>query len=77
MTFCRCGVAAAVVDILIDPWRGKGVTRVVGIESRGFLLGAAAAVGLDVGFVAIRKSDGLLPGPSSLPEPTRTTGVAA
>lgn len=35
----------------------------VGIESRGFLLGAAAALDLGVGFVAVRKADGLLPGP--------------
>jgi adenine phosphoribosyltransferase len=61
--FVQAGSLAAVVDSLIDPWRGKGVTRVVGIESRGFLLGGAAAVGLGAGFVAIRKSDGLLPGP--------------
>lgn len=53
-----------VVAGLAEPWRGAGVTRVVGIESRGFLLGAATAVALGVGFVAIRKSDtGLLPGP--------------
>jgi adenine/guanine phosphoribosyltransferase-like PRPP-binding protein len=40
-----------------------GVTKVLGIESRGFLLGGAAALQLECGFVAIRKSDGLLPGP--------------
>lgn len=52
----------AVVAGLVAPWRDHRVTRVVGIESRGFLLGAAAAVSLGVGFVAIRKGDGLLPG---------------
>ncbi|TQM05885.1 phosphoribosyltransferase [Pseudonocardia kunmingensis] len=52
----------AVVDGLADPWRGSGVTHVIGIESRGFLLGGACAVALGVGFVAIRKEHGLLPG---------------
>lgn len=53
-----------VVEGLAEPWRGAGVTRVVGIESRGFLLGGATAVALGVGFVGIRKSEtGLLPGP--------------
>jgi adenine phosphoribosyltransferase len=52
----------AVVAGLVEPWRDRGVTRVVGVESRGFLLGAAAAVSLGVGFVAVRKADGLFPG---------------
>lgn len=54
---------AAVVTGLAEPWRDQGITRVVGIESRGFLLGAAAAVSLGVGFVAVRKEGGLFPGP--------------
>jgi adenine phosphoribosyltransferase len=52
--------------IIIDlaaPFEGK-VTKVAGIESRGFLLGAAVAARLEVGFVAIRKSEGLYPGPT-------------
>jgi adenine phosphoribosyltransferase len=53
----------AVVQGLVEPWRGQGVTRVVGVESRGFLLGGAVALALGVGFVAVRKADGLLPGP--------------
>lgn len=53
----------AVIDGLVQPWRGSGVTRVVGIESRGFLLGGVCAAVLGVGFVAIRKEDGLMPGP--------------
>jgi adenine phosphoribosyltransferase len=50
-----------VVDALVDPFRGEA-TRVAGIESRGFILGAAAALALDVGFVPVRKGDGLFPG---------------
>ena len=54
-----------VVAGLADPWRDAYVTHVVGIESRGFLLGAATAVALGAGFVAIRKEGtGLLPGPT-------------
>jgi len=54
-----------VVAGLADPWRDAGVTAVVGIESRGFLLGAAVAVELGVGFVGIRKGGGLFPGPKA------------
>ena len=53
----------AVGSGLGEPWRDYGVTRVAGIESRGFLLGAAAAVSLGVGFVAVQKTEGQLPGP--------------
>jgi adenine phosphoribosyltransferase len=35
------------------------------VESRGFLLGGAAAVALGVGFVPVRKGDGLFPGPKA------------
>lgn len=61
--FADADAFVAVVEGLVEPWRDQGVTRVVGIESRGFLLGAAAALALGVGFVAVRKADGLLPGP--------------
>ena len=53
---------AAVVSGLVEPFRGAGVTAVCGVESRGFLLGGAAAVELGVGFVPVRKADGLFPG---------------
>ncbi|MEW6196016.1 MAG: adenine phosphoribosyltransferase [Bacteroidota bacterium] len=35
--------------------KNKKLTKVVGIESRGFILGAALAVKLGVGFIPIRK----------------------
>ncbi|MGW7271889.1 phosphoribosyltransferase family protein [Streptomyces sp. NPDC054864] len=53
---------AAVAKGLVEPFRDDGITAVCGIESRGFLLGGAAAVELGVGFVAVRKGEGLLPG---------------
>jgi adenine phosphoribosyltransferase len=52
---------ARVIQALAAPLRGA-VDKVAGIESRGFVLGAAVAGHLGVGFVAIRKSDGLYPG---------------
>jgi adenine phosphoribosyltransferase len=42
-------------DILYDNYRDKGITKVVGIESRGFFMGPAVAIKLEAGFVPIRK----------------------
>jgi adenine phosphoribosyltransferase len=53
---------SAVIAGLVEPWRHTGITHVAGIESRGFLLGGAVADHLGVGFLAVRKSDGMLPG---------------
>jgi len=60
--FLDVEVLSAVVHELVAPWRDRGVTKVCGIESRGFLVGGAAAVALGAGFVAIRKAAGLFPG---------------
>ena len=43
------------VELLSAPFASAGVTRVVSIESRGFLLGAPVALALDAGLVPIRK----------------------
>ncbi len=43
------------VDELYEMYKDKGITKVVGIESRGFVVGAALAVKLGVGFVMCRK----------------------
>lgn len=51
-----------IAEALVEPFRGE-VTKVAGIESRGFVLGTAAALELGVGFVPVRKADGLFPGP--------------
>lgn len=56
----RDGFAAA-IDAMAEPWRGVPLDAVVGIESRGFILGAALAHALHVGFVPVRKP-GKLPG---------------
>ena len=46
---------AAVVEGLAEPYRDAGVTKVVGSEARGFMLGAPVAYCLGAGFVPARK----------------------
>ena len=53
---------ARTVKALAEPYRAAGITKVAGIESRGFLLGGAVARELGAGFVAIRKEGGIFPG---------------
>jgi len=48
------------VDELAREWKDKGITKVIGIESRGFILGAMLADELDAGFIPVRKQ-GKLP----------------
>lgn len=50
------------IDLLAGPWRNAGVQVVCGIESRGFIFGAALADRLRCGFVPLRK-------PGKLPPP--------
>ncbi len=51
---------ATAVDLIVDRFVGLGVTRVVGIEARGFIMAAPVAYRLGAGFVPIRKK-GKLP----------------
>jgi len=48
------------IDILADRYRNKSVDTVLGIESRGFIVGAALAYRLGAGFCIVRKA-GKLP----------------
>ena len=48
------------VKLLADRFRGQPVDRVAGIEARGFILGAAVAYELGLGFIPVRKK-GKLP----------------
>lgn len=50
------------IDALAEPWQRQGVQAVCGIESRGFIFGAALALKLGAGFVPLRKA-GKLPPP--------------
>lgn len=43
------------IDDLYELYKDKGITKVVGIESRGFILGGALAARLGAGFVMARK----------------------
>ncbi len=43
------------IDALSEPYRNAGISLVVGIESRGFILGAAVADRIRAGFVPVRK----------------------
>jgi adenine phosphoribosyltransferase len=48
------------IDLLIDGFKPGQVDAVVGIDARGFIFAAAAAVRLEAGFVPVRKK-GKLP----------------
>lgn len=48
------------IDELVQPYAGKRIDKVAGIEARGFILGGAIAHQLSTGFVPIRKK-GKLP----------------
>ena len=56
---------AAVIDRIADHFVGKGVTKVVGAEARGFLIAAPVAYKLGAGFVPARK-------PGKLPRETHS-----
>ena len=43
------------VDELYEIYKGKGITKIVGIESRGFVMASALAVKLGAGVVLARK----------------------
>ncbi len=50
----------ATINNMTEPFLGKGIDVVVGIEARGFILGGSIAEKLGVGFVPVRKK-GKLP----------------
>lgn len=54
---------AATIALIVDRYRDKGITKIVGTEARGFLFGAPVALALGVGFVPVRK-------PGKLPRET-------
>ena len=57
------------VDCLVEPYRDVQLDQVLGIESRGFILGAVVADRLGVGFVPVRK-------PGKLPAGTLSASYA-
>src|SRR5262245_40074189 len=57
------------IDILADRYRSQRTDTVLGIESRGFIIGAALAYQLGAGFCIVRK-------PGKLPYQTHKTSYA-
>ena len=46
---------ARVIDAFAERWRGQRIDKVVGIESRGFVLAAPLAYAINAGLVIVRK----------------------
>lgn len=63
------GLFGCAVDLMVAPYADARVTRVVSIESRGFILGAPIALRLGAGLVPIRK-------PGKLPRATQRVEYA-
>ncbi len=57
------GAMVEAIRAMADPWRRSNIDFVLGIEARGFILGAMVAVELGAGFVPARK-------PNKLPRET-------
>ncbi len=53
----------ATIDLIIERYKSKGITKVIGTESRGFIFGAPVALALNVPFILVRK-------PGKLPRET-------
>lgn len=56
---------AAAIELMTRPWQDQGITHVVGVEARGFVLAAPIALALQAGVVPARKA-------GKLPRPTHT-----
>lgn len=50
-----------VITSFSEQWSGRGITCIVGIDARGFIIGGALAYELGLGFVPIRKKGKLPP----------------
>jgi adenine phosphoribosyltransferase len=58
--FAEHAAFAAVVDRLSDAFAGRDIDRVLGVEARGFIVGAPVAYRFGAGFTPVRKA-GKLP----------------
>lgn len=43
------------INTLVQYFKDKGITKVVGVEARGFVLAAPIAIALNTGFIPVRK----------------------
>lgn len=64
----------AAIDMIADAYRDAGITKVLGAEARGFILGGATAYALGAGFVPARKP-GKLPAETTSAEYQLEYGV--
>ena len=64
-SFKNADIFSFILSEIHEHYKTSGITKVVGIESRGFILGGALAAELHAGFVPIRK-------PGKLPSKTFT-----
>ncbi len=60
------GFLTRCVTALAGPFAGEGVTKVAGVEARGFVFGSAVALQLHAGFVPVRKPGSVHPGPKAV-----------
>lgn len=49
------GIFSFIASEIFEHYRDAGITKVIGIESRGFILGSVLAYKLNAGFIPIRK----------------------
>lgn len=61
--FADAQALSSLIDDMAEHFAGRGITKVLGVEARGFLLGAPVAYRLGCGFVPARK-------PGKLPRET-------
>jgi adenine phosphoribosyltransferase len=52
-----------VIKIMAEHWSNRGITKIVGIDARGFIIGGALAYEMGIGFAPVRKK-GKLPPPT-------------
>src|SRR5262252_3949620 len=51
----------SVIDAFVERWRSERIDKILGIESRGFIVGAPLAYALGLGLVVVRKIGKLPP----------------
>ena len=62
----------AALEAMIEPFRDRAITKVVGVEARGFIFAAPIAMRLGAGFIPVRKP-GKLPRFTGTQQRWRTT----
>jgi adenine phosphoribosyltransferase len=63
-----------ITNRMYEKYKDKGITKIVGIESRGFIMGAILAEKLGAGFVPVRKK-GKLPAETSTESYEKEYGI--